>query len=34
MKPSVPQAYGKSELTGQLRELASFLAFLVTGKHH
>jgi hypothetical protein len=32
MTPSVPE-HGRRERSRQLRELASFLAYLVTGKH-
>jgi hypothetical protein len=30
--PSVPLLSGRSELSSHLRELASFVAFLLTGK--
>ena len=34
MKPSAPQLPERSEMTSQLRELASFIAYLFTGKLH
>jgi hypothetical protein len=33
VKPSVPRRPEGSDVTSQLRDLAAFLAFFLTGKH-